>query len=64
MDKHTPPPSITAGRVSLHQRADGIAIRHHGKSGEVEVLIDVGKLERWAMRTLRDEMFAPAGQAA
>ncbi len=60
---------IKVGRVELSQDSDGVAITHRGKAGALRVLIDAGKLERWALRVLREEAFglelaAPAVPAA
>lgn len=64
MEANDTTPAIVAGRISLHQHDDGVTIRHHGKQGVVEVVIDAARLERWAVKTLREEMFSPARSAA
>lgn len=57
MDKT--PPKITVGKISLAQAGDKLIISHHGKDRRiVSVTVEAEKLERWAMRILREEAFA------
>jgi ribosomal protein L15E len=54
-----PEQRIKAGRVEFVQAADGaVVIRFKTKAGEVAVPVNVKQLERWAMRQLRDGVFA------
>jgi hypothetical protein len=54
-----PEQRIKAGRVEFVQSAGGaVVVRFKTKAGEVSVPIDVKQLERWAMRQLRDGVFA------
>ncbi len=62
-DKPKPTPPIrgrlSTGKIEFIQTAAGeILLRFHGKSGTVETPIDAGQLERWAMRQMRDGIFA------
>lgn len=53
------PAPITAGRVTLEQTvAEEVTIRHRGKAGDMHITIDAAKLERWALRILREEAFS------
>lgn len=50
---------VTAGRIVVRQVADALIIEHRGKTGEtVSMRIDPKVLERWAVRQLRQEVFA------
>lgn len=52
-------PQITAGRVSLTQQDDDkIVLVYASKQGPVTIIIEAAKLERWAMRLMREETFA------
>lgn len=37
---------------------DGLLLRHHGKTQIVEVVVSAAALERWALRQLREQVFA------
>lgn len=55
----SPPPQVTAGRIVVRQADNAIILEHKGKSGEVVTLrIDPKVLERWAVRQIRQEVFA------
>lgn len=53
-----PVPQITAGRVALTQRGDLLVLVYDSKQGPVTIVIDAARLERWALRIMRDEAFA------
>lgn len=54
-----PAPQIHAGKVELSQAKDGaILLRFKGKAGVVEVQATAAQLERWAMRQMREGVFA------
>jgi hypothetical protein len=52
--------TIKAGRIEVSQDDDAatVTITHKGKAGASSLVIDSVKLERWAVRILREEMFA------
>ena len=55
----TKAPSITVGKISIAAHGQKIIISHHGKDRRVvSVSVDADKLERWALRVLREEAFA------
>ncbi|MGL4649577.1 MAG: hypothetical protein ACRC1H_09225 [Caldilineaceae bacterium] len=60
MDDPKPDPTpIQAGRVMLEQhQANEVTLVHRGKAGEVRVVVPASQLERWAMRQMRDGVFA------
>lgn len=51
---------IRAGRIELSQQEDGdVLVLYRGKlSQEVAMHIPASKLERWALRQLREDIFA------
>ena len=51
-------PRITAGRVTLTQRDDKIVLVYTSRQGPVSIIVDAAKLERWALRIMREETFA------
>jgi hypothetical protein len=55
---------IKVGRVELSQDGDTVTITHRGKVGAVSVHIDAARVERWALRLLRDEAFSPDDQGS
>jgi hypothetical protein len=61
MMKHDPPQPIAVGRIELRQAVPhGIVhITHTGKSGaKVTLAIDARLLEAWAIRQMKQEVFA------
>lgn len=52
-------PQVTAGRIVVKQDGESIILEHRGKTGETITLrIDPKVLERWAVRQIRQEVFA------
>ena len=52
---------IEAGRILLEQfTPETIELVHRGKLGQVRLVIDAAKVERWALRILREEAFSDA----
>lgn len=50
---------VTAGRIVVRQHDSFIVLEHKGKTGETVTLrIDPKVLERWAVRQIRQEVFA------
>lgn len=49
---------IKAGKVALSQRADGVIVLTHESRPAVEVEVPSHMLERWALRQLREGVFA------
>lgn len=53
-------PQIVAGRVKIENNPTGdLVIRYQPKEGApVECTVQASQLERWAMRLLREQVFA------
>lgn len=58
MDIDTPP-TLRVGRIALSLKGQLLVITHHGKAGPCSLAVDPIRLERWALRLMRDEMFQP-----
>jgi hypothetical protein len=55
-----PKPAIVTGLVRLQQDAPDadIKITHRSEAGETTIKVPAERLRRWALRLLRDEVFA------
>lgn len=57
MDK--PTPVIVSGKILVSQDKpdDDLIITHRSPAGETTIRVPADKLQRWALRLLRDEVF-------
>lgn len=52
-------PTLRVGRIALAINGQSLVITHQGKAGLVRLAVDPLRLERWALRLMRDEVFQP-----
>ena len=53
-------PAIISGKIIVTQDAPDadLQITHRSQAGETTIRVPADKLQRWALRLLRDEVFA------